>query len=83
MESLNFTGAFDSVKKVVKLGNNLLSVNEFWKLAKADSTETDKTKLNDLFYCAFEISRVSSHLIKPFCPSLSDQMLGGFLNCEP
>ena len=74
MEDLNFVDAFECVRGVVKLGNNQLSSMEFWTLASSEQ-QSDLDLLNDLLYSTFEISRISSHLLQPFCPTLSKSVL--------
>jgi methionyl-tRNA synthetase len=56
---------------VLYLGNNQLSEEEFWNLAKTNDEE-GLEKLQDLLYVTFEITRISSILLMPFCPSIAE-----------
>lgn len=67
MKQLEFTKAFPKIQKVIGLGNANLSNHEFWKLAKQSGKE-DLKLLEDLIYVTFEIARISSTLLYPFCP---------------
>lgn len=58
------------------MGNNLLSTNEFWTLAKSGvENGEDRDKLEHLLFVTFEIVRISSTLLLPFCPALASKML--------
>lgn len=70
MEELDFQKAFTKIERIVYLGNHNLSTHKFWQLVKsADKEKTDL--LQSLIYLSFEISRISSLLLAPFCPGLT------------
>jgi len=74
MSDLNFRDAFKIIQQIVYLGNYELNNHEFWKLSKSDDPEQLKV-LESLLYFVFEISRISSYLLKPYCPELSTKIL--------
>lgn len=70
MEELDFQKAFTKIERIVYLGNHNLSTHEFWQLVKsADQENIDL--LQNLIYLTFEVSRISSLLLTPFCPGLA------------
>ena len=77
---MDFREAFLRVQEILYLGNNHLSSHEFWNLAKSEQPN-DLVLLQNLLYLTFEISRIASTLLQPFCPSLASQV-SAFLGSE-
>ena len=73
-ERYDFINAFRAVEQIVFLGNQDLSVNEFWTLLKSDDIDSKK-KLEGFLYTTMEIMKTVSILLQPYCPRQTDKVL--------
>ena len=80
MEDHDFMGAFSQISEIATLGNTNLAKHEFWNLIKADP-ETEEPSVGDLdlleelLYLNFELVRILSVLLVPYCPETASRML--------
>jgi len=74
MSSYDFEAAFKSFDQILYLGNQYLSESKFWAV-------TDEGQLDTILYTTFEIIRVSTIVLQPFCPDLTSKILS-FLSVE-
>ena len=80
MDMCDFAGAFESIAQIATLANTYLATQEFWNLVKIDdvSEEVASAKLDlleELLLVNFEILRILSLLLLPYCPETASKML--------
>jgi len=75
LKKADFAGAFKSIEKMVFSANQALNHYEFWVLAKSEA-QNDLHLLESLLYMVFEVARIASLLLQPYCPSVCHTMLG-------
>ncbi len=64
----DFIEAFKKIQEVLYLGNSFLSERHFWAI-------TDEEELNSVLFTTFEVIRVSSILLQPYCPDIASKIL--------
>jgi methionyl-tRNA synthetase len=70
MDQLQFSEALSSVWKLVNLANNYIEKEAPWKLSKEGKNE----ELKAVMYNLIQVLAVSSILIHPFMPSITENM---------
>jgi methionyl-tRNA synthetase len=68
MSDYDFIKAFENLSEILYLGNMYLSESKFWSI-------TDEAHLNTILYTTFEVIRLSSILLQPYSPSLTEKIL--------
>ena len=74
MSAYDFESAFKTLEKILYLGNQYLSESKFWAI-------TDQAQLDTILYTTFEIIRVSTIILQPYCPELTGKILS-FLSVD-
>ena len=72
--------AFSKISDIASLGNSYLGTHEFWNLIKAEESTglpspTNLHLLQELLVTNFELVRILSHLLQPYCPTIATTML--------
>jgi len=80
MEGQDFSGAFSHIKEIASVGNQYLAKHEFWNLVKEDaaSGRPEQAKLDlleEVLFVNFEVVRILSLLLLPYCPDTANSML--------
>ena len=83
MQAYDFIGASSIIEDLLQLGNSHLSQSEFWKLVSPESTASDYQALHEVVYVCLSLSHLSSVLLHPFCPDLSNRVLAFLSPSEP
>ena len=80
MQEYDFQVGFEKVAEIATLGNSNLAQNEFWNLVKKDGVSQEAYQANldlleELLFLNYEVLRILSHLLIPYCPQTATNML--------
>ena len=80
MQNQDFALAFEKISEIASQGNQYLAKHEFWNLVKPDDPTSNQELSNidlleELLFINFELLRILSVLLTPYCPETASSML--------